>query len=951
MHHGEAQVGHRLAQGAAQHDRAPAVAVAQAARPRLQRQPGQRRPAHDEADHGHGKVHAPFQQDWGVRERQADGRKVEQGTHHQKPEAAGEVRSRRARRRDHGCRDACCCETTSWHNLPHTSLRGIPPLPGRPCAPPVNVGGHACLTPVVLTALSAGPQGLPAAAPRTEPEEEGTCGGRCSAAGVASHHTAEEEPNVLHYIWRELRRRHRQALLTAMGLAVGVGLVVAVTAYASGVSRAQSQVLHSLYGVGTDISVTRTAKLSQAGPQSFAMNPGSSSKQGKAFSRSAVHSAPGSSRWPQQGQPDRRAGGCERAVGALTLTSMNVSGKFAKASRRALRATARVRPAPAASAPAAPAARRRRPRPRRRPSPVVVLPVGRRREPDQHRAAELHGSGERPHLLELGDDTHVAVLSQSYAKQNKYVVGSTIKISGTKYTVIGLVTSAASGSSISDVYIPLQLAQTLSGNTGKVNQVYVQAERLERHQQRQERDPARAPKATVTTAADLAGQVSGSLKSASQLAGTLGKWLSVAALAASFAVAACSRSPPCPGACASSARSKPLAGGDAGSWARSWAKPRGGSGRRPVGVVMVLVGAVAIARLSPALKATVGQTGRAESAALRAALRAGPADRHRAPRPRRVSLRLVALAVVLALAGGLFPAPSAAGAPRACGPPTPCAGSTECGPTVRRPRPTGSFKETNAQDRTAVRAQRCDQALRRAPPHGGRPGRHRPRDRGGRLPRPAGRHGIGQEHAAAVARRHGPAHGGRLLYEGRDLAGLGERDLAELRSHAFGFVFQAFNLIPTLSAQENVETALVPWHTAGRRAPSPGRAGAGGVGLAARAQHIPAELSGGEQQRVAIARALVRDPRVILADEPTGNLDERTRDEIIGCSRGCGVNAARRSSWSRTTAGWRAVRRGALAGGRPSGRGRAGGGGLEAAPRPVLRRCRSRPLLGATSAS
>ena len=124
--------------------------------------------------------------------------------------------------------------------------------------------------------------------------------------------------------------------------------------------------------------------------------------------------------------------------------------------------------------------------------------------------------------------------------------------------------------------------------------------------------------------------------------------------------------------------------------------------------------------------------------------------------------------------------------------------------------------------------------------------------------------------------------GGTLHFDGRDLAKMGEGDLSELRSHAFGFIFQGFNLIPTLTAQENVETALVPWHTpADERRRRAGEALAG-VGLADRARHIPSELSGGEQQRVAIARALVRAPRVILADEPTGNLDERTRDDIIG---------------------------------------------------------------------
>jgi putative ABC transport system ATP-binding protein len=124
--------------------------------------------------------------------------------------------------------------------------------------------------------------------------------------------------------------------------------------------------------------------------------------------------------------------------------------------------------------------------------------------------------------------------------------------------------------------------------------------------------------------------------------------------------------------------------------------------------------------------------------------------------------------------------------------------------------------------------------------------------------------------------------GGEVLYDGRDLAKLGEGALAELRSHAFGFIFQSFNLIPTLTAQENVETALVPWGVAGDERRSRAQAALARVGLSDRARHIPSELSGGEQQRVGIARALVREPRVILGDEPTGNLDEKTRDEIIG---------------------------------------------------------------------
>jgi putative ABC transport system ATP-binding protein len=122
---------------------------------------------------------------------------------------------------------------------------------------------------------------------------------------------------------------------------------------------------------------------------------------------------------------------------------------------------------------------------------------------------------------------------------------------------------------------------------------------------------------------------------------------------------------------------------------------------------------------------------------------------------------------------------------------------------------------------------------------------------------------------------------GTVRFGDTELTNVDDKELTAIRARDLGFVFQSFNLIPTLTAAENIEAAMVPMlgDKKARRARTDELLEI--VGLAERREHLPSRLSGGEQQRVAIARALANGPRVILADEPTGNLDSTTADEVV----------------------------------------------------------------------
>ncbi len=133
--------------------------------------------------------------------------------------------------------------------------------------------------------------------------------------------------------------------------------------------------------------------------------------------------------------------------------------------------------------------------------------------------------------------------------------------------------------------------------------------------------------------------------------------------------------------------------------------------------------------------------------------------------------------------------------------------------------------------------------------------------------------------------------GGSIRFEGRDLSGLNDRELTKIRAQQIGFVFQHFNLIPTLTAAENVAIAMFPNHVPAHERLARAKELLNQVGLGSRMGHLSSRLSGGEQQRVAIARALANSPSVIIADEPTGNLDSDTAKEVMST-----LNALRETS-------------------------------------------------------
>jgi putative ABC transport system permease protein len=344
--------------------------------------------------------------------------------------------------------------------------------------------------------------------------QDAPAGGRSAHAGGRSF--------FMRYLGRELGRRARQATVIALGLALGIGLVITVSAAAAGVKNAQASVLHSLYGVGTDITVTESPKAgSGIGGHNFSLGfqrgggPGQAPEicvNGKCSTGSQnignlVSAGKGTISYAEIDKIEKLAH-VAAAAGGLALSDTHISISTNSASPL---------------------------------SQFTVQGVDLGHEDLGPLSSGTLSSGHMFTTSEANSD--VAILDADYAKANDLKVGSYITVAKTKFKVIGIV-SQSEASSPPEVYVPLARAQAigtanLGGGTlkGYVNTIYVTTASTADISAVSKEIKALLPSATITTPSSLASEINGSLGSAAKLAGDLGTWLSILVLIAAFAVA------------------------------------------------------------------------------------------------------------------------------------------------------------------------------------------------------------------------------------------------------------------------------------------------------------------------------------------------------------------------------------------------------------------------------
>ncbi|MFI6548575.1 ABC transporter permease [Streptomyces prunicolor] len=467
------------------------------------------------------------------------------------------------------------------------------------------------------------------------------------------------------YLKRELGRRKKAALVIAMGLALGIALVITVNSVTAGMNQAQDKVLKSLYGLGTDMTVTKAQSAPKAGSsQGPSFKFGATSSSSTSQSTDRVNTQGGQALASSLVTKVGTQKGVSAAVGALTLNVTKVDGSFtqgkAKSSTTSGSSGSSQQGGPGGgggtSSTGAP----------------QVQGGGANFNVNSYSVAGIDVTNQTLGPLSTSKITtgktfttaqtnaKVAVVSKSYAKTKKYKVGSTFSISGTKFTVIGIATPNSSESTI-DVYLPLKQAQTLGDSKNKVTTIYVKATDSKQISTVKTTIQKNISGTTVTTSADLASTVSGSLSTASNLATSVGKWLSIAVLIAAFLVAALLTSS------AVSRRVREFGTLKALGWpsrkvtrqvvGESMVNGLIGGG---LGIALGLLAAYTVTAISPKLTAQLGSTGggggqggpgggqgggpgqQATSNTLEIALNAP------------VSLTTIALAVGLAVTGGLI---------------------------------------------------------------------------------------------------------------------------------------------------------------------------------------------------------------------------------------------------------------------------------------------------------
>ncbi|MFC9809689.1 ABC transporter permease [Streptomyces griseoaurantiacus] len=460
------------------------------------------------------------------------------------------------------------------------------------------------------------------------------------------------------YLRRELRRRRKAALVVASGLALGIALVIVVTSVSAGMSKAQDKVLQSLYGLGTDMTVTKAAASQSSGAAqrprfNFDANDEDSDKE-QSSDRVLVQGFQtlASSTVAKVGAQS----GVSDAVGGLSLQVVKVSGEFRRGQFKQ-DGNSGSRQGGGAPGGGAPQGR----------------VEGGGADFDVNSYSVYGTDVAEPALGPLTSsritkgrtfkasetNAQVLVADASYAKEKKLALGDTVTVKSVKFKIIGIATPD-SGDAAANLYMPLKRAQTLSDSKNKVTTIYVKAADSQKIDAVKSAIQKNIGGTTVTTSADLADTVSGSLSTASDLAAGVGKWLSVAVLVAAFLVAGLLTSS------AVSRRVREFGTLKALGW-RSGRVTRQVVGEALVnglvggalGIALGLAGAYVVTAISPTLQAQLG-SGAGGGGGFGGGPGGGGPGRQQAAKTLEVALTApvglgtIAVAVGLAVAGGLI---------------------------------------------------------------------------------------------------------------------------------------------------------------------------------------------------------------------------------------------------------------------------------------------------------